>query len=76
VLHNAYNMETKEQTAVDWLYDQMTQTWFDKVSGSDILKQAKEIHEDQVRTAFVVGKWDGKDRDIDSDQYYKETFLP
>jgi hypothetical protein len=54
----------------------MTATWFDKVSGSDILKQAKEMHEDQVRTAFVVGKWDGKDRDIDSYHYYKETFLP
>jgi hypothetical protein len=76
VQQNAYNMEEKEQTAVDWLYDQMTATWFDKVSGSDILKQAKEKHEDQVRTAFVVGKWDGKDRDIDSEQYYKETFLP
>ena len=67
-------METKEQTAVDWLYDQMTQTWFDKVSGSDILKAAKELEKDQIRTAFVVGKWDGKNLDITSMQYYNKTF--
>jgi len=71
VRHNAYNMETKEQTAVDWLYDQMTATWFDKVSGTDILKQAKELEKDQIEKAFLDGY---RSHPYLAEQYYKETY--
>lgn len=35
------------KTAVEWLYEQLTSTWFDKTSGQDILKQAKEMEKEQ-----------------------------
>jgi len=73
VRQNAYNMEEKEQTAVEWLYDQMTATWFDKVSGTDILKAAKELEKDQIINSY----WDGCrnwDNEKEAEQYYNETY--
>ena len=43
----------KEQTAVEWLYDQLTSTWFDKVSGTDILKKAKEMEKEQTLNFYM-----------------------
>lgn len=36
----------------------------------NLLEEEKE----QIREAFVVGKWDGKDLDIDSNKYYKQNY--
>jgi hypothetical protein len=63
------------QTAVEWLYDQLTSTWFDKVSGTDVLKKAKEMEKEQIIRArqdgldngFSNGSWD-------SNLYYNETY--
>ena len=33
-----------------------------------------EEEKEQIREAFVVGKWDGKDLDIDSNKYYKQNY--
>ena len=63
-----------EQTATDWMFDQLWETPKDKLAWFKILMDAKEMEKEQIRTAFVVGKWDGKDRDIDSENYYKETY--
>ena len=68
-----------KQTAVEWLYDQLTSTWFDKVSGTDVLKKAKEMEKEQIKDAYKCGACDleiqysdvGK---INSEQYYKETY--
>ena len=32
-----------KQTSTEWLYEQLTITWFDKTSGQHILEQAKEM---------------------------------
>ena len=36
-------MGTKKQTSTEWIYEQLTSTWFDKSSGQHILEQAKEM---------------------------------
>jgi hypothetical protein len=37
-----------KQTSTEWLYEQLTSTWFDKTSGQHILEQAKEIEKEQM----------------------------
>jgi hypothetical protein len=71
-----------KQTAVEWLYDQLTSTWFDKASGTDILKKAKEIEKEQImRTAWhchiegvrQVSKTSQEYIEY-AEQYYNETY--
>ena len=38
----------KKQTAVEWLFDQLTSTWYDTNSCQDILKQAKAMEKKQM----------------------------
>jgi hypothetical protein len=42
-----------KQTAVEWLYDQLTSTWFDKVSGTDVLKKAKKMEKEQQKQMLI-----------------------
>jgi hypothetical protein len=48
-------MEQVKQTAVEWLYEQLTSTWFDKTSGQHILEQAKELEKQQIIDAWENG---------------------
>lgn len=36
-----------KQTAVEWLYEQLTSTWYDKDSALPILEHAKEMEIEQ-----------------------------
>ena len=68
-----------KQTAVERLYDQLTSTWFDKVSGTDVLKKAKEMEKEQIKDAYKCGACDLEIQysdvgEINSEQYYKETY--
>ena len=38
----------KKQTAVEWLFEQLTSTWYDTNSSQDIFKQAKEMEKKQM----------------------------
>jgi hypothetical protein len=69
-----------KQTAVEWLYDQLTSTWFDKASGTDILKKAKEMEKEQRIMDYNAGHSDGLCNHINdadnyiNEQYYNETY--
>jgi hypothetical protein len=64
-----------KQTAVEWLYDQLTSTWFDKASGTDILKRAKEMEEGQIAVAYSTGTLDGVNKDFTNGYtYYQKTY--
>ena len=76
-------MEQVKQTATEWLYEQLTSTWFDKTSGQHILEQAKEMEKEQIINSFDEGKSDGyktaREWDemivwLSAEQYYNETF--
>ena len=38
----------EKQTAVEWLFVQLTSTWYDTNSSQDIFKQAKEMEKKQM----------------------------
>jgi len=68
-------MEQVKQTATEWLYEQLTSTWFDKTSGQHILEQAKEMEKEQIMNAFDIRKIDiAFDKKTTSEQYYNETY--
>jgi hypothetical protein len=62
-----------EQTAVDWLFRQMTSTWYDTNSAKDILKQAKEIEKEQRIKDYNAGYTDAQCNHInDAENYANE----
>lgn len=66
-----------EQTAVKWFASKVMYLNISPKEMHDFLdwyEEALEMEKEQIRTAFVVGKWDGKDRHIDSEKYYNETY--
>jgi hypothetical protein len=65
-----------KQTAVEWLHEQLTSTWYDGKSSKEILEIAKEMEKEQIINAnrdgldMVVNK----ENFITGEQYYNETF--
>jgi hypothetical protein len=65
-----------KQTATEWLYEQLTSTWFDKSSGQHILEQAKAMEKEQIEDAYTTGV----EEDVYSnplrigEMYYNETY--
>jgi hypothetical protein len=69
-------MESIKQTATEWLYEQLTSTWFDKTSGQHILEQANAKHKEQINDAFTNEdniQWDKQLRRM-AEQYYNEQY--
>lgn len=62
-----------KQTAVDWLFNRLWETPKDKFTWHSILEEAKEMEEEQIRMAFIEGKYDNK-KYINSEIYYQETY--
>jgi hypothetical protein len=62
-----------KQTATEWLYEQLTSTWFDKTSGQDILEQAKEMGKEQM-IKFANDFLFHDNTDLTAEQYYNETY--
>ena len=57
----------EKQTAVEWLFEQLTSTWYDTNSSQDIFKQAKEMEKKQmIDFADNVRK--------DAEKYYNEIY--
>ena len=46
-----------QQTAVEWLFEQLTSTWYDTNSSQDIFKQAKEMEKEQILQAWDDGNY-------------------
>jgi hypothetical protein len=61
-----------EQTAVDWLFEQIPVEWTSTKYAFDAYKQAKEMEKDQIKTAYKSDRQPCSDDD--ADQYYNETF--
>jgi len=73
------NEKTLEQTAVEWLVEQLApsvslqQKYID-----ELLEQAKEMEKEQIMTAFTQGDIFGADFfdgvNITAENYYNETY--
>ena len=66
----------KKQTAVEWLFEQLTSTWYDTNSSQDILKQAKEMEKEQIIKTYnnAISKMDYFIQPESAEQYYNETY--
>jgi hypothetical protein len=65
----------KKQTAVEWLYEQLTSTWFDGKSSKEILEIAKYKERDQIAEAHREGAWFYAVKTYESGHnYYEETY--
>jgi archaellum component FlaF (FlaF/FlaG flagellin family) len=64
-----------QQTAVDWLFEQIPVEWTSTRYAFDALQQAKQMMEEQIRNAYNTG-WDNAETyaEVSTDQYYNETF--
>jgi hypothetical protein len=69
----------KKQTAVEWLFEQLTSTWYDTNSSQDILKQAKAMEKEQFIENFINGSHYSLYRcnisiNIIAEQFYNEIY--
>ena len=48
-----------QQTAIEWLYNELTKTWYDKKSSEELLEQAKKMEKKQIIDAYEWGLIDG-----------------
>jgi hypothetical protein len=67
-------MESIKQTATEWLYEQLTSTWFDKTSGQHILEQAKAMEKEQIIKSYEEGHFHLELDSYNPEQYYNETY--
>jgi flagellar biosynthesis/type III secretory pathway protein FliH len=72
-------MSNKQQTAVDWLVEQLP--LIQQEGLRDIIEQADEMFEQQIKDACQQGFYDGldmaktkKSKFKSAEQYYNETF--
>jgi hypothetical protein len=64
-------METKKQTAVEWLVEQMN--WdFCYDSTQKIIQQAKEMEKEHMKSTYIAGRSLG--RFADPEDYYTSTY--
>jgi len=68
----------KPQTAVEWLYNELTKVWYDVKSSKELLEQAKQMEKERM-IEFTDDFWfhcvskDGS-IEITPEQYYNETY--
>ena len=75
-------MSDKQQSAVEWLIEELTKNGFIFLNYQEEINQAKELFKQQIIDAFYDGKSNGMDishplssaKEIPSDQYFNETF--
>jgi hypothetical protein len=69
-----------KQTAVEWLYNELTKVWYDVKSSKELLQQAKEMEKEQIIDAHIEGqrvfdKHDHTQWTTDqAEYYYNETY--
>ena len=61
-----------KQTAVEWLLKELDINPKAKIL-KDLIEQAKEMEKEQIIDAYIEG-YSATDFNVDSEQYYNETF--
>ena len=65
---------SKQQTAVEWLYNQIPLEWTIKGSAKKIFEQAKAMEENQHLQTFKAGQDSMEDGGKNFEQYYNQTY--
>jgi hypothetical protein len=58
-----------QQTAVEWLYEQIPFEWSSSRAAFEALQQAKAMEKEQITEAYCNGN-----DNIGAEQYYNETY--
>lgn len=66
----------KRRSATDWLFHTLWDTPKDKLNWYTLLKRANEMHEEQIKLAYLTGIKHQLDRyaSTNSEKYYRETY--
>jgi len=75
-------MSNKNQSSIEWLYEQLTLTWYDYNSGKDLLEKAKTMHQEElidfadnyVDNCVIPNEGMAIPTYMDVPEYYNETF--
>jgi hypothetical protein len=62
----------KQQTAVEWLYNELLNSEPNILEWNKLLEQAKEMEKEQIRKAYCDGEY-YKDTKLSTD-YYEQTY--
>jgi hypothetical protein len=65
--------KTKQQTAVEWLVEQLMERDFIK-KNFEIIEQAKAMEKEQIKDAFKHGEIPPLFDILSAEQYYNETY--
>jgi hypothetical protein len=63
-----------EQTAVDWLFEQIPVEWTSTKYGFDAYQQAKQMEKEQISDAWYDGECSGAYNIPIIQEYYDKTF--
>jgi hypothetical protein len=69
---------SKQQTAVDWLFEQIPAEWSSSKSAFDAYQQAKQMEKEQIMNAVSYGNWYEfyDDSEKLGEHYYNEKYKP
>jgi hypothetical protein len=68
-----------KQTAVEWLYNELTKVWYDVKSSKELLDQALEMEKEQIVDAWVqatprnIPKYEALTKEF-AEKFYNETY--
>ena len=68
---------SKQQTAVDWLFEQIPAEWSTSKSAFDAYQQAKQMGEEQIKDAWLAGVELGckNDDPRSAEEYYNKNYV-
>lgn len=61
----------KQQTAIDWLIQELNLHGYDFT-----IQRAKELEKQQIIDAYSNNGWNDEDKRADAEQYYNQTYNP
>jgi hypothetical protein len=64
----------KKQTAVEWLHEQLTSTWYDGKSSNLLLEVAKDMEKDQMLHCYENVFFNDSGSELKFEEYYNETY--
>jgi hypothetical protein len=66
--------QNKQQTAVDWLFEQIPAEWSSSKSAFDAYQQAKEMEKQQIEDAYIMGSYDMAANEFRPNEYYNDIY--
>jgi len=64
----------KQQTAVQYLMDKLYDPSYDIKKQIKWFEEAKQMEEEQIKDAYIMGSYDMASKEFNPEQYYNETF--